>query len=428
MSSARPLRLLVLASAPPYPLTDGARIAIFEPMRRLAARGHAVDLLAFGAPEGAHRDGLSCCGDVTLVDEQPAARPWSKRLASPLTRVPYLASLFWSARMAAALRARLAAHAYDLVQVESLNMAEYVPIARAQGLPVVLRAHNVESALCAQQADLARGPRRWHYRHQRPKLLAYESRACADADLCLALTAADAARFTTLAPAGARIAVVPAGVDLDAYAPLASAPSTTTSLPAAPPSVLFAGTMNYPPNADAALWFLDAIWPEVLRRVPDATFTIVGKHPSKALRRRAEGRRVIVTGLVEDVRPWLARASVCVAPLRLGGGMRIKILQAMSMGKAMVSTTLGAEGIDVEDGRELLLADTPERFSRRLVQLLQDAGQRAALGAAARRRAERQYGWDPLVDRLEAHYRALAGLPVARRDRMESTERTERTA
>lgn len=420
--------MLVLASAAPYPLTDGARIAIFEPLRRLASRGHTMDLLSFGAADGPHAAALRACGDVTLVDEQPSARPWSTRVASPIARVPYLASLFWSPALAAALRRRLAARRYDLVQVESLSMAEYVPIARAAGVPVVLRAQNVESALCAQQAALAHGMRRWHYRHQLPKLLAYEARICREVDLCLTLTAADAVRLTHLtqldpdAP-GARIASVPAGVDLDAYAPQPSPPppACAGAVTAAPPAVLFAGTMNYPPNADAAFWFLDTIWPAVLRRVPDATFTIVGKDPSKALRRRADGRRVIVTGLVDDVRPWLARASVCIAPLRVAGGMRIKMLQAMAMGKAIVATPLAAEGIDVDDGREAFLADSPERFGERIVQLLQDAARRDALGAAARRRAEQQYGWEPLVDRLEAHYRALtasaasAGGPGARR-------------
>jgi glycosyltransferase involved in cell wall biosynthesis len=427
VSCVHPLRVLVLASSPPFPLTDGARIAIFEPLRRLASRGHVIDLLSFGAADDPGLPALrACCGEVVLVDERPLARLWARRAWSPVRRVPYLASLFWSPALAAEMRRLLAARAYDVVQVEALSMAAYVPIARAHGVPVVLRTQNVESALCARQAELARGLRRWHYRLQWPKLVAYEGARCAEADLCIALTAADAGRLSALTSPPARIAIVPAGVDLDTFTPAAAARRTVRS-----PSVLLTGTMNYPPNADAALWFLDTIWPSVLRAVPDATFTIVGKHPSRELRRRADGERVIVTGLVDDVRPWIERAAVCVAPLRVGGGMRIKILQAMAMGKAIVSTSLGAEGIDVEDGREAFLADSPELFGRRIVDLLQDASLCDAVGAAARRRAERQYNWEPLIDRLEAHYRALAGqIPAAaaQADSAGSIERVERTA
>jgi sugar transferase (PEP-CTERM/EpsH1 system associated) len=413
--------VLALASAPPFPLTDGARIAIFEPLRRLASRGHAIDLLSFGPADDPSLPELrSWCREVILIADPSVAGVWATRLLSPMQRRPYLASRFWSPSFAREMRRMLVTRPYDLVQVEALSMADYMPLARAYGVPVVLKAQNVESDLCAQQADAARGVRRWHYRQQSAKLAAYEALRCREAALCLALTTADAQRLAALNGAPAGVGIVPAGVDLAAFAPRGDGECD-------PPLVLFTGTMDYPPNVDAVNWFLDAIWPAIRRAVPSAVFTIAGKRPAPALRRRADGHHVVVTGAVADVRPLIAKAAVCVAPLRMGGGMRMKILQAMAMGKAIVSTTIGAEGIDLEDCREGLIADDPARFAAHVVQLLGDAPLRRVMGGAARRRAERQYDWEPLVDRLEAHYRALVPESTGNRP-LDTPGPVERTA
>src|SRR5690606_32054002 len=165
-----PLHLLVLASAPPYPMTDGGRIAIFEPLQRLAGRGHSIDLLTFGDPAAVPEPLRQACGGVVLVPERPDRGLWKKRLASPFRRPPYLTTVYASQGMNAALRRQLATRRYDLVVLETLSMASYLPVVREYGLPVVLRAQNVESVLCAGQAEMARGLRRRHYRLQVPKL------------------------------------------------------------------------------------------------------------------------------------------------------------------------------------------------------------------------------------------------------------------
>jgi glycosyltransferase involved in cell wall biosynthesis len=171
---------------------------------------------------------------------------------------------------------------------------------------------------------------------------------------------------------------------------------------------VFTGSLGYPPNADGLSFFLDEVWPLVRRAVPDAAFGIVGRDPVRQLLARNKREGITVTGPVADVRPYLARAGAVVVPLRAGGGTRLKILEAMATGAGIVSTRLGAEGLDVRPGRELLIADEPAAFARATSQLLTDGALRRRLGVAARRRAEERYDWGFAADALDAVYRTAS--------------------
>ena len=194
--------------------------------------------------------------------------------------------------------------------------------------------------------------------------------------------------------------VVPNGVDLETFAPgrCAAAPEMQ------PLALVFSGKMDYRPNVDAVLWFADDILPRVRVHVPTAHFWIVGQQPHPRLARLAERPDITITGRVADVRPYLAGAAVCVLPFRMGGGTRLKVLEALTLGKAVVSTTLGAEGFGLRDGHELRLADTAAAFAPVVVELLTDAEQRARLGAQAHAFATAHYGWERIVPKLEAVY------------------------
>ena len=162
--------------------------------------------------------------------------------------------------------------------------------------------------------------------------------------------------------------------------------------------------MDFRPNVDAVLWFARHVLPRVRADVPDVCFFVVGQRPHRRLDVLRRDPAVVLTGWVEDVRPYIAQAAVCVAPLRIGGGTRLKLLEAMAMGKPVVATRLGAEGYPLADGRELLLADTPADFAARVIALLRAPERGATLGRAARAFVQEHYDWRVIVPRLEAAY------------------------
>lgn len=217
-------------------------------------------------------------------------------------------------------------------------------------------------------------------------------------DRLLTVSERDREVFQTLAPR-ARIAVVPNGVDLAGFAP--------SSTQRTPHSLLFVGMMNYHPNDDGVRYFLDEILPRIRARVPDVHLTIVGGEPSATVR-AAASPHVTVTGLVPDVRPYLASAEVLIVPLRAGGGTRLKLLEAMAAGIPAVSTTIGCEGLGAVHGQHLLVADTPEGFTRAVMTLLTEPATRSGIADRARQFVAARYGWEQVGEALRDQYNALA--------------------
>lgn len=295
---------------------------------------------------------------------------------------------------------------FDVVQIEHCFMAQY---AYPRGAAVVLDEHNIEHEVRSRTASVAPAGARKLYDHlDHLKLRAEEERAWRSVDACAVTSSRDEATVQRACPR-ARTAVVPNGVDTRFFAPREGRRERGT--------ILFFGTMSYYPNIDALLFFLREVMPLLRRSYPSARLRIVGAMPPPAIR-RWEGPDVTVTGFVEDVRPYLERASVVVAPLRIGGGTRLKILEAMAMATPVVSTTLGAEGLGVTDGRELLITDGAEAFAAQVGRVLHDDDLAARLGRAGRHLVETAYDWRASARALETlHRRALAahraGRPTA---------------
>jgi glycosyltransferase involved in cell wall biosynthesis len=193
---------------------------------------------------------------------------------------------------------------------------------------------------------------------------------------------------------------VPNGVDLDFFSPRDLTPERQT--------VVFNGVLDYRPNLDAAHHLVDEIWPLLAERFPDAKLSIVGRGEPADLRRLSRAG-VAVTGEVPDLRPYLASAAVVVVPIRMGGGTRLKVVEGLAMAKAMVSTSIGCEGVDVRDGQQLLVADTPEAFAAAVGRLFEDPRLAHALGAAGRARMEQQYSWELAGRRMEELYERVLG-------------------
>lgn len=288
----------------------------------------------------------------------------------------------------AAMRKRIAelAGTYDLIHVDMLPLMAQVSDIDAR-VPVVLNAHNVEHALLATRAKVeARAGARIFLRGQVAKLRAFEQAACRRATAVLACSEDDAVHLRQLAPA-TPVHVVPNGVDLERNRP--------DGTPVNPGQVVFVGQMGWFPNRDGVEWFLSDIFPRILEQRPATRFVLVGK-PGSLVVPAALRHHVTLTGFVDDVRRPILDSAIYVVPLRAGSGTRLKVLEAMALGKAIVTTRIGSEGIRLEAGRDALFADDAAEFANAVVRLLGHPDEVARLGAAARDAAERHYGWDAI--------------------------------
>ena len=403
------MKLLFLTPQMPYPPRQGAAIRNWHLISRMAAH-HEVALLTFGSHMDVPEALAATCRQVEVVPLPP--RRGRDRLRTLIaTRLPDLARRLWSPTFSARLHTMLAAEHYDWVQVEGLEMAPYAHEVLASGPRRarprwLLDEHNAEYLLQqrAFQTD-AQQPATWpaaaYSLVQYDRLRRYERAACRAADQVVAVSEADRAALRALDPQ-LEVAVVPNGVDLYEWrVGVAGQDADAARLTAVGPLVVFDGSMDFRPNVDAVTWFVHEVWPLVRREVPLAQFAIVGRNPTRRVQALQAERGVVVTGTVPDTRPWVAAAGVYVVPMRIGGGVRLKVLQALAMERALVSTTLGCEGVSVTDGVNVRLADDPALFARAVIDLLHNEPQRHALGRAARRLAA-EYAWEQIAPRLEA--------------------------
>ena len=429
------VRILILTPQLPIPpqaltgMSQGTTIRNFSLIAGLAQR-HDVDLLTFLAPADLRSGGAAearssptdepgtaalnllqpYCG--TIVTEPAPVRTLARRARDTvLNPLPDLALRLSSPTMHARMAQMVRAKRYDVVQVEGVEMAPYVPDLWDSGSPsnrphprLIFDDHNAEYVL-QQRAFLtdARRPRRWvaaaYSFVQWRKLTGYERRVCRRADRVVAVSDVDAEALRQLAP-GHRVTVIPNGVDLAFNRPGAVPPAVGMGAHA----LVFSGKMDYRPNVDAVVWFADAVLPAILAHIPDAHFYIVGQQPHARVKALAERPAITVTGRVPDVRPYITGAGIYVVPLRIGGGTRLKVLEAMALGQALVSTHLGCDGFAFENGQQVCFADDPAAFAETVVGLLRDRDRAAALGRRARAYVEANFGWDAIVPRLEALY------------------------
>jgi sugar transferase (PEP-CTERM/EpsH1 system associated) len=403
-------RILILTPQFPYPAHQGTTLRNFNLIAGLAPR-HQVHLLSFGEPaqcQGTPLDDL--CDSVHVV--RPPQRSTGQRLKGLVTsRLPDMAQRLPSVEFQDALSNIWQREDPDVIEVEGIELAQYlfqVADGRQAGQRplLIFDEHNAEYVLQQRAFETdVRQPRRWvaaaYSVVQWQRLRCYESRACLAADRVVAVSDTDAEALQRLVPGLVPI-VVPNGVDTDLYAQ----PVPTLPADKQPGSrdLVFTAKMDFRPNIDAVLWFAEKVLPAIRQDMPDVRFWVVGKDPHPRLAPLAEDPGVVITGWVDDVRPYIAGAAVYVIPLRIGGGTRLKVLEAMAMSKAIVSTTLGCEGFELESGRELVMADTPSEFAATVLNLLRNPDRGQQLGATARRFAEDNYDWRSIVPLLEQVY------------------------
>lgn len=314
---------------------------------------------------------------------------------------PYSAWKFRSGRMADAIRKYTATNRYDILEIATIALAGYREL--APEIPSLMVHQNIESELLLRRAKTLDNPfARAYMAYQGRKLRRYEEIACEKFDFHTTVSDRDGDLLKSMKP-GINIETVSNGVDTEYFIP--------GNEPVDDHSLVFVGGMGWYPNLNAMLYLTRNIWRLIETEIPDVSMTHVGKQSSKEiLEFCSRNPRFNAVGFVDDVRPHISRAAVYVVPIRVGGGTRLKILDAMAMGKAIVSTTIGCEGIDVTDGKDIVIADTPEEIASNTIELLRDRSRRDELGKNARETAVNLYSWKKVYPRLESIYQRLAGM------------------
>ncbi|MBN1201478.1 MAG: glycosyltransferase [Anaerolineae bacterium] len=396
------MRVLFLTAQLPEPPHAGGTLRTNGLMRGVHAAGHDVHLLSFDSPEklSANRAALDTfCASAQSVP--PPTRRIRQRLYDLLfSRLADMQRRYDSPLYAETLKHVLAAQPFDLIQIESLEMAVYLPLIKQlqPDARVIYDSFNAEYDLQrtiyeTERNTLRRLPGALYSLIQWRRLTRFERQVCESVDHVIAVSEADAEAFQRLAP-GCAVSVVPNGINTLPYA------EGDSSLDLGDHALVFTGSMGYRPNVDAAIWFADQVLDKVRARVDDAKFFVVGSHPHRRLDVLREREDVEITGWVPDVNPFLHAAAVYVAPLRMGSGTRLKLLQAMAAGQAVVSTSMGAQGLHAQNGVELHIADTADDFAAIVASLLEDPAQRQTLGQAGADYIRANYDWSVIVPRL----------------------------
>jgi glycosyltransferase involved in cell wall biosynthesis len=382
------VRVLWVKAGKLLPVDTGGKIRSYNLLRFLA-KEHEITLLSY---YGGRRD---LDYEAALLKELPGAQtiytaaPDAGALQGAVDylyrlpwKAPYAVSKFTHSAVQATVADWLSSGRFDVAVCDFLSASLNFPARLAT--PCVLFQHNVESSLWQRMAAMESNPvKKLSFAIESAKMTRYERGALARFHHVIAVSDHDRQQMLEMNPA-CEITVVPTGVDTQKFK---IAPASLIS----PPRVVFTGSMDWEPNIDAVDYFCSQIWPAIRQEFPDAIFQIVGRNPFAKVKRLAS-ESVQVSGTVPSVEEYLEKASVVVVPLRIGGGTRLKIFEAMAMGKAVVSTSIGAEGLEIESGRDLLLADTASSFADALILLLRDAAMRRRLELAAVQRAA-QYDW-----------------------------------
>lgn len=383
------MKILFLTAEPPWPLDQGDKLRNYHLLKALASE-HEVTLATFCSPGEQNGSWLEAVVPLCrAVYPVPLGR---RKMLLNVLRLPHLPVTMAaraSARMARLLKWLTREQKFDVAYACQLKMGGYLRHCGTRRRVADLT--DVVSLLHRRMLYFAPSwPAKVFSAAEARRLAFWERRVARSADLVLLVSPVDAAELAKMVP-GARIAVLPNGVDLEYFRPLPD-PGR--------PVLIFWGHLRYPPNADGIVWFCREIFPAVKRAVPETTLVVAGKEPPPVVTALGSLPGVKIIGHVPDLRPYLAQAAVAIVPLRFGTGLRNKILEAFASGRAVVSTPLGCEGLEVTPGLHLEVADGPEEFATKVACLLRDLSRRAVLAASGRKLVEERYAWKTLSKKL----------------------------
>ncbi|MGI4832423.1 MAG: glycosyltransferase family 4 protein [Janthinobacterium lividum] len=411
------MHILQVSPRVPWPLHDGGAIGIYNITKGLLAAGHRVTMLALNTPKH-HQpaDVLAHLGphfQLVTVDVDTRLQPLKALRNLLFSQEPYNVERFTSQAVVTQLSQLLTDLQPDVVQFEGTFVAPYLAFVRwklrhlvVEPPPIVLRAHNIEYVIWERLAAGQKNPlRKWYFSHLAGRLRRFEQASLPHFDGIAAITPEDIARLQALG-CPVPIALVPAAVELGAFQPELAAP------PPKPRTVFMIGSLNWLPNLEGLEWLLREVWPAVHAELPALELHVAGSHPPAHLTGRPQGQHnVFIHGFVESAAAFMRQYDLMLVPLLSGGGMRIKIIEGMAAGKAILSTALGAEGVAAHDGHDLLLRDGAAAWQQALRDYYHGRLPVAALGAAAAQTAADTYANARVTQRFEALYaRARAAL------------------
>jgi polysaccharide biosynthesis protein PslH len=392
------MNILLTLRQPLLPADTGGKVRSLNILSRLAKRAsiHAVSFANSVHEASAISEMKHLFDSYTPVFWREAEKYspgfYAEILASQFGSWPYFLSKCNRPEFTVTVRSLEARRRFDVLFCDFLHTA--APLVEIPFKPKVVFEHNVEYLLRKRKCELERNPlRKWVLRNEWTKTRAIEAQVCRRFDHVLTVSNDD--QQTIQKEFGvAPVSVLPTGVDTDFFSP--------EGIGSQPGRLVFVGSMDWDPNEDGIMWFLRHVYPRIRRAAPRASLCVVGRNPPSRLRAlAARHQNVELTGWVSDVRSYLSEAEVVIVPLRVGGGTRIKIPEAMAMAKAVVSTTIGAEGLPFRSGRELCIADKPEDFAEAVITLLHDRLLRNSIAAAARKVVVEKHSWDAVVDKME---------------------------
>lgn len=374
------MKILILSDASPDGMDQGDKIRLAHFIKWLSLK-HDITLLCYG-------NGASNNGKVYEIPPLSLAGKIMRAMSSPL--LPLTVVSRKTDRMRKTFEKITGASRFDLVFGYQAKMGAYLP---GTPVPAIIDLTDALSLYYGRMAKYCNWPLKLAYRLEQLKMLRFEQRILNQGILCLVASDADAVYLRSFTP-DARLAVVPNGVDTNYFKPAKREDGNF--------ELLFVGNMAYPPNRDGILFFYREVLPLVLKECPKSRLVIAGKNPPGCIFALNKDSKVEVTGYVTDVRPYISRASVVISPIRFGAGTRIKILEAMAMGKAIVTTTLGCEGLDVTPGDDIEIADTPKDIAAKIIILMNDSEKNQAMGMRARETVLEKYEWNNICKALES--------------------------
>ena len=391
------MNILILSHRVPFPPNKGEKIRTFHQLKYLREQGHQISLAAPFEED----DELDY---FAQLEKEYCSRVLSHKLAHKLIRLPIAlftgkalsVTNFYNRKLQKSIDSLISTNQFDAILCTASSMAEYIFKSKAiQQLAVkpklLMDFMDLDSDKWQQYADRAKFPMTWVYQRETKLIAKFEQQIAQKFDACFFITESEKALFSKTVSQSDNVYAVENGIDTDMFKP------ANNNQTAQHPIILFTGVMDYAPNVDAVLWFVENVWSQVLAKWPQATFYVAGMSPSDKINALSSVQGVVVTGFVDDIMPYFDQATVFVGPFRIARGVQNKVLQAFACGLPVIATSMGAEGIRCADNESILLAHTPEEFLEQLIKLTEDNELRQKISNNALDNIHKFYAWDSVL-------------------------------
>lgn len=392
------MKILQISPTYPYPANDGGKIVILNCFKFLKTNNAQVDLLCLNKEKNFKSEGFGKGDNVEVFyDEMISSK--LRLFRSLLKGKSYLVDKFYSDVFLEKIKKKLADSKYDVIHFEGLHTAPYaLKIRELTSAKIIIRFHNIESQIMHRYSETVKSiPLKLFFRYECGRMRSLEKKCYEIIKNVVFITEDDKKNSNIQSIKGTKPFVSPAGVDFEYF-------SKTANFETA--DLLYLGSMDWKPNEDAVIWFIENVFNKLLEKYKTLKFYIIGKNPSEVIK-NYQTENIIVTGTVNDVRDYIAKGGISVIPLRIGGGMRIKILELMAAGRPIVTTTLGAEGINYTSGKDILIADSAEDFYKQISSLIENEEERLSIAVTAKQMVKENYSWQRIISELINYYKEI---------------------